>query len=154
MSETREELLRNVERWESELSGDGPVRGTLEVGMGNRGVAGAETLLRAAVSQLLPEAEIPDKPTLGQLVDLIRRDGRKHRMECLGLPRRLVTVAEFDVLASLTSVRNRLVHPDATVADVREVLGVVRATAELPLFDEIDCRMEILRDDQEDIPSP
>jgi hypothetical protein len=120
-----------------------------------------EGLLRLAVVSLLPEATIPERATLGQVVGLIERHGRDHRMDCLGLPRRLLARGEIATLKRLTSRRNRVFHVveqgvarDAmerlSSTDVLETLGAIEAVARLPLFDELACRAARLPQPQPD----
>lgn len=143
IGDVRQELLADVDRWTGELRVPDKVRGTLGIGMGLKAVGAAEGLIRLAAEQLVGSDRIPQRATLGQLVELVRNEGGRVRMNCLGLSRRLVTRSEHQVLAALTKTRNSLAHGDSgarTAALAAQAVDAARGVAELPLFLELECR--------------
>lgn len=147
---TRQELLQSISRWRLELP-ELPEHSTRGVGVAGTAARLVERLLILAIAGLLPEARMPARPTLGDRVGAIEQYGRKQSMVCLGRPRRLVTRTEITVLNRLTKARNALAHvqndeDSATTmgrlrpSDVVEMLDIAEAVAQLPLFDELQCR--------------
>jgi hypothetical protein len=148
--ELRDQLLEDLSRWQAEMHRDEPLRGTLELGIAMNALREIEGLLRLPVETMLPEAKLPERATLGQIVGLIEQHGRGHKMECLALPRRLLTRSEIVTLNHLTGRRNRVAHViehgshrdvgRLSTNDVLDTLSAVEGVARLPLFDELACR--------------
>lgn len=150
----RLQLMQGLPRWRRDLTLD-LGRGTLGMGIGQRSVALCSTLIRLAVLGLLPEAELPVRPTLGKYVHEIERFGPKRRAECLGLSgRRLVTRREVDLLNRFARHRAVLAHQEEgpviaerigrlDPSDVAELLTVVEQVAWLPIIEELICREKL-----------
>jgi len=147
----RSELLNSISRWREELRYVDTSRSTLGFGIATRSVALVAALTQAAVECLIPQAVLPDRPTLGQRINALERYGPALRMTCSEQPRRLVTRPELERLRRLSRMRAFVAHQEDqglnTVAEIGRMsspevidfLDVVEEVARLPLFDELIC---------------
>lgn len=148
----RRELLTSVQRWRNEIADGGPSPNTAWYGIAGRSFALAELFLSGALVSIVPAGEMPRKPTLGQLLEVLDRRGRRSKMSCLRRPRNLITNTDLAVVQRLVTRRNFIAHhAQATGIDpggagrlspeaVLEFLAVAEAFALLPMFDELECR--------------
>ena len=148
----RDHLLGKTDGWREQLPPDGTFMGTLGAGIALSAISLVGVLLRRAVVVLLPEATLPERPTLGFYVNAIERYGRDHAITCIQQSRRLVTAPEIRVLNMLSRKRAALAHQEEAWAsdasaigrlqpsEVRALLDVVSAAVRLPIFDELICR--------------
>lgn len=154
----RHELLTSVERWRGDILKTEDRPSTLWFGVAMRSVALAEVLMARAVEAVAPTADIPDKPTLGDLRQVLERHGRKTKMACLGRPRNMVTATDLRVFDRLVKTRNSIAHPahsrgvdpgeagHFTPGDVLAFLDDAEAFARLPMFEELECRQAAVPD--------
>ena len=148
-SEARSELLVSIARWREELTHIDLTRSTLGFGIAARSVTLVGLLLRLTVRDLLPEAALGDRPTLGQRISALERYGPRHRTTCSEPDRKLVGKTDLELLRKLSRMRSFVAHQeDHTVAAdvgrlapgaVTEFLDVVEAVARLPVFEELVC---------------
>jgi hypothetical protein len=149
----RDELLGSVERWQATLPEDDAPPTTLWVGVAVRASALASALLKLAVAEFARDVPLPDKPTLGALIQALDQRARHQRATCLGVPRALLRPTEIQLLRRLSRMRASVVHQEdgsgsweaaligrLTVADTREFLDVAGKVARLPLIEELICR--------------
>lgn len=120
-----------------------------------RAVTLAATMLKIAAAEVAPEGNLPEKPTLGKLVELLEREGPRARMTCLGADRGLLREPEIKLLKRLSRLRASIAHQEdagalweaskvgrLTGADVVEFIDVALEVSSLPMFDEIICRQQ------------
>ncbi len=148
---TRSELLDSIRRWREDLTHVDMTRSTLGFGIASRSIGLVAALMQVAVERLVPEAVLPERPTLGHRIQALERYGPAHRMTCSEQPRRIVTRPELKRLLRLSRMRAFVTHQEdqglssaaeigrMTSPEVIEFLDAVEAVARLPLFDELIC---------------